>query len=90
MSKYKARAVTTGYWRPRDDYIEKILESVKNIIVDGDFVVVSEKAISTAMGNIIDESTINPGLSARILAKFWMRIIWGYLLGPLCHMQNKL
>ncbi|MEM4473408.1 MAG: coenzyme F420-0:L-glutamate ligase [Candidatus Bathyarchaeia archaeon] len=90
MVKYKARAISTGYWHPGDNYIKKIIESIKDRVIDGDFVVISEKAISTAMGNIVDENSIKPSLSARILAKFWMRIIWGYLLGPLCGMQNKM
>lgn len=90
MVKYKARAISTGYWRPGDNYIKKIVESIMDKVNDGDFVVISEKAISTAMGNIIDESPITPSLSARILAKFWMRLIWGYFLGPLCGMQTKM
>lgn len=90
MSRYKAKAPATGYWRPGDNYIEKILQSVKDDIDDGDFIVISEKALSTALGSIVDESRIKPGFNAKILAWFWMRIIWGYILGPLCHMQDKL
>lgn len=90
MVKYKARAISTGYWRPGDNYIKKIVESIKDKVIDGDFVVISEKAISTAIGNIIDESRITSSVNARILAKFWMRLVWGYLLGPLCRMQTKM
>jgi F420-0:gamma-glutamyl ligase-like protein len=57
---------------------------------DGDFVVVSEKALSTALGNIIDESSISSGLNAKLISKLWMRIIWGYFLGVLCHFGQRL
>ncbi len=90
MSKYKVLAVITKFWRPKTDLLEKIVENIKGKIADGDFVVISEKAISTAMNNIADESTVKPSLSAKFIAKFWMRIVWGYFLGRLCHFREKL
>lgn len=90
MSRYKALAVATHYWRPKTDFFEKIVEGIRGKVVDGDFVVVSEKAISTAIGNVVDESAVNPGLSARLICKFWMRIVWGYFLGYLCHLGWRL
>jgi len=90
MSRYKALALATYYWRPKTDFVKKIIEGIRGKVADGDFVVVSEKAISTAIGNIVDESTVKPGLSARLICKFWMRIIWGYFLGYLCHLRWRL
>ncbi|MGB9777830.1 MAG: coenzyme F420-0:L-glutamate ligase [Candidatus Bathyarchaeales archaeon] len=90
MVKYKVLAVTTKYWRPGENYLEEILEGINGKISDGDFVVISEKAISTALNNIIDEEKVKPKRSARLIAKFWMRIAWGYILGPLCHFRGKL
>jgi len=90
MARYKAYAITTKYWRPGEDYIQQIIRSIEGKVSDGDFVVVSEKAIATALGNIIDESQVQPSLNAKIIAKFWMPIIWGYILGPLCHLRRKL
>ena len=91
MTGLKVLAVTTRYWRPGEDYLVEIIEAVKDKILDDDFVVVSEKAISTALNNIVDESKIKPGLGARWIARFWMRIGWGYFLGPLsCLRQNLL
>jgi F420-0:gamma-glutamyl ligase-like protein len=89
-SKYKALAVATKYWRTGEDYLERITEGVKGKILNGDFVVLSEKAISTALNNIVDEKNVKPSLSAKIIAKWWMPTIWGYFLGPLCHFQNRL
>jgi F420-0:gamma-glutamyl ligase-like protein len=90
MSKYKAYAITTRYWRPGEDYIKEIIAGLKGKILDGDFVVISEKAISTALNNIIDESSVKPSLNAKIIAKLWMPIVWGYILGPICHLRNEL
>ncbi len=86
---YRCLAIETGYWRPGTDYIQKIIAGVKGKIKDGDFITVSEKAISTASGNIIDESRIHPTALASFLAKHWMRLIWGYPLGILCHLREK-
>jgi F420-0:gamma-glutamyl ligase-like protein len=90
MSKYKAYAITTRYWRPGEDYIKEIIAGLKGKILDGDFVVISEKAISTALNNIIDESSVKPSLNAKIIAKLWMPIVWGYILGPICYLRNEL
>lgn len=83
-------AVTTPYWRPGQDYVRIVAEAVSGKVSDGDIVAVSEKAISTASGNIIDEKHVKPSWTAKLIARWWMRIGWGYLLGPLCHMQPKL
>ena len=86
---YKCFAVETGYWRPGTDYIQNIINNMKGKIENGDFVTVSEKAISTASGNILDESKVRPSKPAHFIAKYWMRYIWGYLLGVLCHFRKK-
>ncbi len=90
MARYKAYAITTKYWRPGEDYVRQIIKSIKGKVSDGDFVVISEKAIATAMGNIIDESKVKPSLNAKIIAKLWMPLVWGYMLGPVCHLKRKL
>jgi F420-0:gamma-glutamyl ligase-like protein len=90
MTKYKTLAVTTEYWRPGENYVERIIENISGKIHDGDFLVISEKAISTAIGNIVNESQVRPTLRARLIARYWMRVAWGYLLGPLCHFQGRL
>jgi len=90
MVKYKASAVTTKYWRPRENYLKEIISGVRGKIANGDFVVVSEKAISTATSNIVNENTIKPSLCAELIANYWMQIVWGYVLGPLCHFRERL
>lgn len=90
MGKYKGLAIKTRYWRPGEDYLEEIVKGVRGKIADGDFIVISEKALSTASGNIFDEENLQPSLSAKFIAKYWMRIVWGYFLGPLCHFHKRL
>lgn len=90
MTRYYALAITTRYWNPNTDYVEKIVNVVQSKVEDGDFVIVSEKAISTAIGNMVDESVIKPSCVARVLARFWMRFFWGYPLGMLCGFGQRL
>jgi len=90
MTKYKVLVITTKYWRPGENILEEIIRSVKGKAADGDFVVISEKAISTALTNIFDENIVKPSLSARLIAKCWMRLVWGYFLGPSCHLRQRL
>ena len=86
---YKTMALVTSYWRPGEDYVKQILNAVRDKVQNGDIVTVSEKAISTASGNLIDESTVDAGSLAKFLAKCWMRLAWGYVLGRLCHLRKK-
>jgi F420-0:gamma-glutamyl ligase-like protein len=90
MDKYKVLAVTTKYWRPGENYLEDVINGVRGKTADGDFIVISEKAISTALNNIVDENSVKPSLSAKLIASYWMRIVWGYVLGPLCHLREGL
>lgn len=89
MKHYKFLTLTTRYWKPGDDYLTEIVAALKGKLETSDIVVFSEKAISTATGNIVDENSVKPSLMAQILAGFWMRYIWAYLLGPLCHLHEK-
>jgi F420-0:gamma-glutamyl ligase-like protein len=89
VNRYESVAVTTRYWRPREDFQRQIVKAIKNKVEDKDFVTISEKAISTALGNIVDESAVQSSRFARFLAKYWMRFVWPYILGPLCHLRKR-
>jgi F420-0:gamma-glutamyl ligase-like protein len=89
MVKHKALAIATKYWRPRENYLKEIIAGVRGKISNGDFVVVSEKAISTATSNIVNENKVKPSLCAELIANYWMQIVWGYILGPLCHFRQR-
>jgi F420-0:gamma-glutamyl ligase-like protein len=87
--RYKAVAVESRYWKPGDDYITQLIEAIENIVEDGDFVTVSEKAVSTSLGNLVDEKNVEPSRLARFIAKYWMPLVWPYVLGPICHLRQK-
>jgi F420-0:gamma-glutamyl ligase-like protein len=88
VGRYKFLALRTAYWRPRKEYIESIVKAVRGKVKDGCFVTVSEKAVSTALCNILNENDVEPSWTARVIAKYWMRLIWGYILGLLCHLRE--
>jgi F420-0:gamma-glutamyl ligase-like protein len=90
MAKYDALAITTKYWKPGTNYIDEIIKAVEKKIADGDCIAVSEKALSTALSNIVDESTFPAHGSAKFLSKVWMRLVWGYFLGMMCHFGQRL
>ena len=90
MTKYKALALTTKYWKPGEDYVNEITETIGKHVANDDFVVVSEKALSTALGRIVDESQVEPGLNAKIISSLWMRVVWGYFLGEVCRFGQRL
>ncbi len=89
MGHYKFLAVKTRYWKPGEDYVAEITAVLRGKVQNGDVIVVSEKAISTASGKILDESVVKPDRTACLLASCWMRYIWAYVLGPLCHLRKK-
>ena len=74
---------------PGSDYLSILASVLRDKISDGDIIVVSEKALAVAKGLIIDEKEVKPGLLAKILACFWMRIVWGFFLGKICHLKRE-
>jgi F420-0:gamma-glutamyl ligase-like protein len=89
MNRYTVLALATRYWRPGADYVASIVEALEGQVRDGDFVVVSEKALSTAVGHLVDEMGVHPGFTAQMLGRWWMRYVWTYVLGPLSHLRRK-
>ena len=87
--KCKVEAVVTKYWMPNDNYLEIIVDALRGRIDDGDIIAISEKAVSTAEKNMVDESGVKPGSLAKFLARYWMRIIWGYILGLICRLKAE-
>lgn len=90
MIEYYALPVVTEYWKPHENYLNGIIDAVENRVADGDFVVVSEKALSIALGNVMDESTASPCFNAKLISRFWMRICWGYFFGVISRLGPKL
>ena len=88
-SKYQVIAFRMEYWKPGANYSSLILNAISKVVSNGDFIVISEKAVSIAKNQIIDEGRVKPGLAARLLSKIWMRIVWGHIFGNICHMTRK-
>ena len=87
--KRAAEAIETEYWLPGANYLKIIAKALAGITTAGDIVAISEKALTTAKGRIVDENQIEPGFLAKILARLWIRVVWGYLLGRICHLKNE-
>jgi F420-0:gamma-glutamyl ligase-like protein len=90
MTRYRALAIKTSYWKPKSGYTTHIAEALQGKVRDGDFVVVAEKALVIASNYIIDESNVEPTLNSKFLAAFWMRFVWGYCIGILCGFGYRL
>ena len=88
-SRFIAKAIKTPYWTPKINYVNIILKVLRGKIRNGDIIAISEKALSTALGNLIDEQNVKPSLLAKFIAYFWMRIVWGYFLGVLCRLKSE-
>jgi F420-0:gamma-glutamyl ligase-like protein len=87
--KLKIRKIKTRYWRPGTAVMEEILFNINGKISDGAYLVISEKALATAYGLVVDESKIQPGIVANAMAKIWMRRIWGGPLGRITGLKPK-
>ncbi len=87
--RIRIKPIRTSYWRPGTDYGQEIVEAVRTHVRDGDILAVSEKAVSTAQGNLVDEAGVRPGRVARFLAETWMRRVWGGPLGRLTKLKDK-
>ncbi len=90
MNRYKALPIATKFWLPGTNYAEEIVQALQGKIRDGDFVVVSEKALSTAKNNMLDETQFTPSWTAKVLASAWMPVGWGRFLGVVCGFGQRL
>lgn len=68
---------------------DKLIESLSDIIMDNDILIVSETPISTCEGNLVDEDKYNPGILSIIITEVWCKFLWGYILGPLLKINPR-
>jgi len=85
----KTLTLRCSYWKPGTDIYTTVTDRVKDHIKTGDIVALSEKAISTATGNIIDESKIKPSHVAYFLSKIWTKRVWGGPLGKTLGLKEQ-
>ncbi|MCW4049654.1 MAG: coenzyme F420-0:L-glutamate ligase [Candidatus Bathyarchaeota archaeon] len=86
--KLKAIRFRTHYWRPGTDYATEIAETIKNRVADNDIVAVSEKAISTASGHLIDEARVRPSKLSKLLVDPWITRVWAGPLGRITKLKD--
>jgi F420-0:gamma-glutamyl ligase-like protein len=87
--KVKFKTITSNYWLPNSNYLAIITSLIKGKVKNGDFIIISEKAICIAKNLLVDESKMKPTLAAKVLVTFWMRIVWAYFLGYICRLKRR-
>jgi F420-0:gamma-glutamyl ligase-like protein len=79
------------YWFPGSNVAREIASKYRGCLEDGSIVVVTEKAVSVALGNIYDESVIRADPVSRHLTRIVNSHLWGLLLYRLFrHSENFL
>lgn len=79
--KVEVIPIKTDYIKPNEGYYTLITNIIK-YCQDDDYIVISETPISTAEGNLVDESKYIPSITASILTELWSKYLWGYVLCP--------
>ena len=87
----RLRTITfkTSFWRNGTDYVSEIIRVTAPHLKNDDIIAVSEKAVSTASGNIYDEAGVVPGIVARFLAGYWTRGFWAGPLGMITGLKRQ-
>jgi len=80
--RYRFRVVRrpSRYWLPGTDVARAIARLYRGSVRRGDYVVVSDKALSVARGLIFDEARVGAGPCYAIPAYLVSRVLWGRLL----------
>ena len=80
--------IETGYIKPNED-LNSIIIPARELMEDGDYLVIAETPISVSQGRLIDEAEYTPSLTAKFLTTVWSKYIWGYILGPLLGIKKR-
>ena len=80
--------IETGYIKPNDD-LSCIIEPARELMENGDYLVIAETPISVSQGRLVDESEYKPSLTAKFLTTVWSKYLWGYILGPLLGIKKR-
>ena len=85
---YKVIPIETGYIKPNDD-LSVIINPAREIMEDGDYLVIAETPISVSQNRLIDESEYTPSIKAKLITTLWSKYLWGYVLGPLLKIKKR-
>ncbi len=80
--------IETGYIKPNED-LSSIIEPAKELIEDGDYLVIAETPVAVSQNRLVDESLYTPSLTAKFLTTVWSKYLWGYVLGPLLGIKKR-
>ena len=85
---YLVMPIETGYIKPGDD-LSSIINPAREIMENGDYLVIAETPVSVSQNRLIDEAEYSPSLSAKFLTVVWSKYLWGYILGPLLKIKKR-
>lgn len=79
---YESIPVKCDYIHAGEGY-DKLIIAIGKVVEEGDIVVISETPISIIEGNLVDESKYDYGFVSLLIAEFWCKFLWGYVLALL-------
>lgn len=80
--------IETGYIKPNDN-LDCIIDPARELMEDGDYLVIAETPISVSQNRLVDESLYTPSLTAKFLTVVWSKYLWGYVFGPLLKIKKR-
>ena len=80
--------IETGYIKPNDS-LDSIIKPARELMMDGDYLVIAETPISVSQNRLVDEAEYSPSLTAKFLTVVWSKYLWGYVLGPLLGLKER-
>lgn len=86
--EYIVIPIETGYIKPNED-LSCIVEPARELMEDGDYLVIAETPISVSQGRLVDEAEYTPSLTAKFLTTVWSKYLWGYVLGPVLGIKKR-
>lgn len=85
---YMVIPIETGYIKPNED-LNSIITPARELMQDGDYLVIAETPVSISQGRLVDEAEYTPSLTAKFLTTVWSKYLWGYILGPLLKIKKR-
>ena len=85
---YMVIPIETGYIKPNED-LNSIIIPARELMQEGDYLVIAETPIAISQGRLIDEAEYTPSLTAKFLTTVWSKYLWGYILGPLLKIKKR-
>ena len=85
---YMVIPIETGYIKPNED-LNSIIIPARELMQEGDYLVIAETPIAISQGRLIDEAEYAPSITAKFLTTVWSKYLWGYILGPLLKIKKR-